>query len=115
MNVKQVGNNILFYLKEQGKTQVDLAEALGSSKQVINKIIKGTKALKTTELVAISQYLNVSMDEIVSLEKSKVEHEVEAVHLLGEIKKKETAKFILSLVYNLSIMEEELASHGLLK
>ena len=51
MDIKQVGMNILFYLKDQNKTQVDLASGLGASKQVINKIIRGKKAIKTSEII----------------------------------------------------------------
>ncbi|MDD2401098.1 MAG: helix-turn-helix domain-containing protein [Clostridia bacterium] len=115
MDARQIGLNILFYLKEQNKSQVDLANGLGASKQVVNKIIKGKKAIKTEELVAISSFLNVSVEELINGENTVEEKELEAVHLYGKIESHETADFILSLVSNLSIMEEELASHGLLK
>ena len=42
---KQVGNNIQNILTAQGKTQQFLAEKLGVSKQVMNKIVSGTKAI----------------------------------------------------------------------
>ena len=115
MDIKQIGANILFYLKEQNKTQVDLANGLGASKQVVNKIIKRKKAIKTDELVAISNFLGVSVEELINTEKPVIEEELEAVHLYGEIENKETADFILALVRNLSTMEEELDAHGLQK
>ncbi|MCK4261011.1 MAG: helix-turn-helix transcriptional regulator [Halanaerobiales bacterium] len=115
MDIKQIGTNILFYIKEQNKTQVDLANGLGASKQVINKIVKGKKAIKTDELVAISDFLGVSVEELINTEKEVTGGELEAVHLYGEIKNKKTADFILTLVRNLSTMEEELAAHELLK
>lgn len=115
MDIKQIGTNILFYLNKQNKTQVELAEGLGASKQVVNKIIKGKKALKTQELVAISDFLKISMEDIINGNKTIKEEELEAVHLSGTINKTETAEFILSLIDNLSTMEEELAAHGLLK
>ena len=115
MDIKQIGTNILFYLNKQNKTQVELADGLGASKQVINKIIKGKKALKTQELVSISDFLQISLEDIINGNKNVKETELEAVHLSGTIKKPETAVFILSLISNLSAMEEELAAHGLLK
>jgi len=115
MNIKQIGTNILFYLNEQKKTQVDLADGLGTSKQVVNKIIKGKKAIKTQELVAISNFLEISVEDIINGKNIVNEEELEAVHLYGKIENKETADFILALISNLSIMEEELAAHGLLK
>ena len=115
MDIKQIGTNILFYLKEQNKTQVDLANGLGVSKQVINKIVKGKKAIKTSELVAISNFLGISVEDLINTEKIVTEQELEAVHLYGKVENRKTADFILSLVSNLSSMEEELAAHGLLK
>ena len=114
MDVKQIGANILWFLKAQNKTQVDLADALGTSKQVINKIIRGKKALKTVEMVAISNYLSVSINDIISKNSDTVEHEFASALLYGKIENRETADFIISLVNNLSDMEEELNAHGLL-
>jgi len=115
VDINQVGSNVLFYLKEQNMTQVHLATGLGASKQVVNKIIKGKKAIKTEELVAISNFLDVSVEELINGKNSVEETGLEAVHLYGKIKNHDTADFILSLVSNLSTMEEELAAHGLLK
>lgn len=115
MDVKQIGNNILTYLKEQNKTQVDLANGLNASKQVINKIVKGKKAIKTSELVAIANFLNVSLDDLIQTKSVVTEVELESVLLYGKIENKKTADFILSLVSNLSTMEEELAAYGLLE
>ncbi len=115
MDIKQIGTNILFNLNEQNKTQVDLAEGLGASKQVVNKIIKGKKAIKIQELVAISEFLKISIEDIIDGNKTVDEKELEAIHLYGTIDNNETADFILSLISNLSTMEEELAAHGLLK
>lgn len=115
MDIKEIGSNILFYLKEQNKTQVDLANGLGASKQVVNKIIKGRKAIKTEELIAIASFLDVPLEELINGENAVEEIELEAVHLYGKIEDYKTADFILSLVSNLSIMEEELAAHGLFK
>ena len=115
VDINQVGSNVLFYLKEKNMTQVDLANGLGASKQVVNKIIKGKKAIKTQELVAISNFLHVSVEELINDKNSVEETGLEAVHLYGKIENHETADFILSLVSNLSNMEEELAAHGLFK
>ncbi len=115
MNVEKIGKNILFYLKEKGMTQVELAEGLNASKQVINKIIRGKKALKIQELIAISEFLEITLEDLIDGEKGLVENELEAVHLYGKIENKSTADFIINLIDNLSTMEEELAAHGLLQ
>lgn len=115
MDTMQVGGNILFYLNKQNKTQVDLANGLGASKQVVNKIIKGKKAIKTEELVAISNFLGVTVEELINGRNVTEDKELDSVLLYGNIKNRETADFIISLITNLSDMEEELAAHGLLK
>ncbi len=115
MDVKQIGDNILTYLKEQNKTQVDLANGLNASKQVVNKIVKGKKAIKTSELLAIADFLNVSLEDLVQSKGVDPEVELDSVLLYGKIENKKTADFILSLISNLSTMEEELAAHGLLE
>lgn len=115
MDTMQVGSNILFYLNKQNKTQVDLANGLRASKQVVNKIIKGKKAIKTEELVAISNFLGVTVGELINGRNVAEDKELDSVLLYGTIKNQETADFIISLITNLSDMEEELAAHGLLK
>ena len=64
--------------------------------------------------MAISEFLGISMENLINGRNNVNEGGLEAVHLYGKIENKETADFILSLVSNLSIMDEELAAHGLL-
>ena len=61
MEFAQVGENIQHLLDERGMTQQNLAEALGISKQVVNKIIKGNKAINVKE---IAEILGVSADDL---------------------------------------------------
>ena len=60
----QVGANIQEKLNEKRMTQQNLADALGISKQVMNKIIKGSKAINVNELVRIADSLGISADEL---------------------------------------------------
>ena len=59
MEFAQVGENIQHLLDERRMTQQNLAEALGISKQVVNKIIKGNKAINVKEIAEIAQILGV--------------------------------------------------------
>ena len=54
MDFAQVGANIQRQLDIKGMTQQSLADALQISKQVMNKIIKGSKAINVNELAKIS-------------------------------------------------------------
>jgi len=115
METEYIGLNILEHLKKQNKTQVDLANGINASKQVVNKIIKGKKAIKTGELLTISEYLGVTLDDLVKKSDFNPGCNHVAFNLYGDIKNRKTADFILDLVNNLSDMEEELAAHGLSK
>ena len=63
---KQVGANIKKQLEGLGMTQQKLADALGISKQVMNKIVKGLKAVNVSELAKIADVLGVSADTLLT-------------------------------------------------
>ncbi len=67
MNFAQVGANIQKKLDIKGMTQQNLADALGISKQVMNKIIKGSKAINVNELAKIAEIFNTSTDELLTV------------------------------------------------
>ncbi len=67
MDFAQVGANIQDKLIEKGMTQQSLADALGISKQVMNKIIKGSKAINVNELAKIAGILSTSTDSLLTV------------------------------------------------
>ena len=67
MDFALVGANIQNKLVEKEMTQQSLADALGISKQVMNKIIKGSKAINVNELARIADILNTSADELLTV------------------------------------------------
>ena len=62
-----IANNVLMLLKKQNKKQQDLAEGIGTSKQVVSKMLNGSRAINAIELSKIAIFLNVSMDVLVKL------------------------------------------------
>lgn len=56
---------IKLLLKEKGISQTELAENVGVSQAMISYIVKGIKAPSVTLLKRISDYLGVTMDELV--------------------------------------------------
>lgn len=62
-----IANNILILLKKQNKKQQDLADGIGTSKQVVSKMLNGSRAINAIELSKIATFLNVSMDVLVKL------------------------------------------------
>lgn len=61
---KIIANNIFAILKSSNKKQTDLAEALGVSKQTINKMLNGARTINAGELRDIAQYLGTTMDKL---------------------------------------------------
>lgn len=64
MDFAQVGANIQKQIDIKGFTQQSLADMLGISKQVMNKIIKGSKAINVNELTKIASVMGTTTDEL---------------------------------------------------
>jgi transcriptional regulator with XRE-family HTH domain len=64
MDFTEVGENIQKQLDRKGYTQQSLADALKVSKQVMNKIIKGSKAINVNELARIAEVLGTTADDL---------------------------------------------------
>lgn len=62
-----IAGNILNLLKKQNKKQTDLAEALGTNKQTVNKMLNGARMINAIELKSISDYLGVKMEELTKI------------------------------------------------
>ena len=60
-----IGSNISARLDQLRLSQTDLAEKIGVSKQVVNKIVQGKKAINAVELASIAVVLKCSVDELI--------------------------------------------------
>ena len=61
----EIGSNISARLDQLRLSQTDLAEKIGVSKQVVNKIVQGKKAINAVELASIAVVLKCSVDELI--------------------------------------------------
>lgn len=92
---EQVGNNIQNILLQQGKTQQYLADQLKVSKQVMSKIIAGSKAINVAEISKIATVLEVSVDELLSIKTANpLTHNF---NFMGKVKNEETKRKITLL------------------
>ncbi len=97
-----IANNILTLLKKQNKKQTDLAEALGTNKQTINKMLNGNRMINAVELKSIADYLDVKMEELTKMD--TVDSDINVVHaFMGKVQSTE-AKQALQLADELSDM-----------
>lgn len=67
-----IGNRITSLREEKGLTQYELANKLGISKSVMNRIELGTRPIRDDELIKFSKFFGVSIDYILTGEESSV-------------------------------------------
>jgi len=92
---KEVGYNIQQLLDERGMTQQALADSLKISRQVMNKIISGAKAINVAEISRIAEVLKISVDNLLSPAPKATE--VQAFSFMGIISSDTTRAKISSL------------------
>lgn len=97
-----IAGNILALLKKQNKKQTNLAEALGTTKQTVNKMLNGTRMINAVELKSIAEYLGVKMEELTRISPEYADTNV--VHaFMGKVQS-ERAKQALQIADELSDM-----------
>ena len=92
MDFAQVGANIQEQLDRKGFTQQSLADELGISKQVMNKIIKGNKAINVNELAKIAHVLGTTADELLTVQSELVL--ADSLSFMGSINDEKTLENI---------------------
>ena len=106
-NYEQVGANIKKELDSRGMTQQMLADAIGISKQVMNKIIKGLKAINVKELGRIASALGITTDKLLTVDSEPVS--TVSLSFMGKVKNKETQEkidFIRSTIDDIYFLED---------
>lgn len=90
------------FLKKQNKKQIDMADAIGTTKQTVNKMLNGSRLINAMELKKIADYLGVTMDELTQL--PDVVQEENVVHaFMGKVTSQQ-AKEALIIADKLSDM-----------
>jgi len=107
---QQVGNNIQNVLREKNKTQQYLADKLNISKQVMSKIVIGSKAINVSEISQIASILEVSAERLLDIKKE--EPEMHNFSFMGRVENEKTKKEIerLKTIIEEIIMLEEYAN-----
>lgn len=59
-----IADRISDVLKKQGKKQTDIADSLGVSRQIVSKMLNGSRTISAVELKKIADFLHMSMDEL---------------------------------------------------
>ena len=104
---EQVGANIRNELDSRGMTQQTLADAIGVSKQVMNKIIKGLKAINVNELGRIASALGITTDKLLTVDREPVS--IASLSFMSKVKNKEAQEkidFIRSAIDDIYFLED---------
>lgn len=107
MDFAQVGANIQKQIDRKGFTQQRLADALGISKQVMNKIIKGNKAINVNELAKIASVIGTTTDELLTVSGNPVSEDI--LSFMGSVTDEETLEkvnLIRSAIDEIHMLEE---------
>ena len=64
-----IANNIIDLLKKHNKRQQDLADGIGTTKQIISKMLNGSRAINAVELSKIANFLGEPMEMLVQMPK----------------------------------------------
>ena len=59
-----VASNIMSKMKEHNTKQIELANAIGVSKQVMSKMLNGARLISIAELQKIAAYYHIPTDEL---------------------------------------------------
>ena len=97
-----IAGNILSMLKKQNKKQTDLANALRTNKQTVNKMPNGTRMINAVELKSIAEYLGVKMEELTKI--PSIHADTNIVHVFMGKVQSEQAKQALVIADELSDM-----------
>lgn len=108
-----IAQNILKLLKSQNKKQTELAEAIGTNKQTINKILNGSRMINAIELKDIAEFFEVKMEDLTRIPKVYNDKDITYV-FMGKITSeqgKEALKHANDLS-NLIIFHKKVRSNG---
>lgn len=69
-----ISRNINEIMIEKGYKKVDLADAIGVTRQTLNKMLNGGRNVSAIELKLIADFLNVSMERLVESSQNEISH-----------------------------------------
>jgi transcriptional regulator with XRE-family HTH domain len=80
-----ISNNVLMLLKQNGKKQNELADALGVSKQVMSNMLSGSRMINAVELRQMAEFFHVPMERLMEAPAGRMN--TNAIHaFMGEVK-----------------------------
>ena len=97
-----VANNVIEQMKKKNVKQIELANAIGVTKQVMSKMLNGSRMINIAELHKISEYFGIKMDDL--MYESTVSQEENVVKVFMGKVNTEAAREALNTVDELADM-----------
>ena len=97
-----VANNVIEQMKKKNVKQIELVNAIGVTKQVMSKMLNGSRMINIAELHKISEYFGIKMDDL--MYESTVSQEENVVKVFMGKVNTEAAREALNTVDELADM-----------
>lgn len=62
-----IANNIMDQMRQYNTKQIELAKAIGVTKQVMSKMLNGSRLISIVELRRIADYFHIQMNDLMKL------------------------------------------------
>lgn len=102
-----VGQNIQNVLDKQSMKKTDLAKRLNISRQMVQKIINGQKAINVKEIASIAEALAVSIDQLLSPTNFQMQNGV-SVQFMGKPEQARDFAFVEKTIREYMKLEDRL-------
>ena len=86
-----ISNNILQLMKQKGVKQIDLANYLGVSKQIVSKMLNGSRMINAIELQKIAEFFSVSMESLLQIPQTSTDSNTLKA-FMGKVESEEAQK-----------------------
>ena len=111
-----MAKNILDILKHQGRKQIELADGIGVSKQILSKMLTGGRGVSAFELKKISEYLNVPMERIMRFTESNNDlNSIDALKKSDKAKEAENALLAAEAIADRILYQRKVLDTGIME
>lgn len=69
-NKEIFSKNLLYYIEKRGKTQIEIAEALGVSRSTFNEWVKGKKYPRIDKIEKLANYFRIKKSDLIEDKKT---------------------------------------------
>ena len=109
-----IANNITMFLEQNHKKQVDLANHLHVSRQVVHKMLNGTRTINAAELCQIAGFCGTSMEALTTIPEQFEENDVFHV-FMGQVKTEEARQSIqdIDTLIELILFHDKVRENGM--